>query len=285
MKAIFERLLSLIFERLSSFNLIIIIVASVLIIFWWWFSGTKKEERRKLIKRFIPIVAIIFIAGSIIIIRELFFISPVEISEEKTEMLPKRETVSKRFDSKKLDAEEKKAEPKNLSKGTAEKPQKEIREERKEIGPEEEQKEKIVNFKDKINYLKAFNKKVKVELTSIKTLEDGEIECKILLTNLAEEAQAILALSEPKKKTYISDKSGNRYSYVSSRGLTEAVWRPNFLRLQPKVPTSAVITFSKLKGNIDNINLVISFLWDSGSATGYGSQQLDVIFYDIKVKS
>lgn len=285
MKAIFERLLSLILERLSDFNLIIIIVASVLIIFWWWFSGTRKEERRKLIKRFILIVAIIFIAGSIIIIRELFFISPVEISKEKTEMLPKHETVSKRFDSKKSDAGEKKTEPKNLSKGTAEKPQKEIREERKEIGPKEEQKEKIVNFKDKINYLKAFDKKVKVELTSIKTLEDGEIECKILLTNLTEEGQAILALSEPKKKTYISDKSGNRYSYVSSRGLTESAWRPDYLRLQPRIPTSAVITFSKLKGNIDNINLVISFFWDSGSASGYGSQQLDVIFYDLKVKS
>jgi hypothetical protein len=285
MKVIFERLFSSIFERLSGFNLIIVIVTAVLIIFWWWFSGTKKEERRKLIKRFIPIVAIIFIAGSIIIIRELFFISSVEISEEKTEMLPKRETASKRFDSKKLDAEEKKAEPENLSKGTSEKPQKEIREERKEIGPKEEQKEKIVNFKDKINYLKAFDKKVKVELTSIKTLEDGEIECKILLTNLAEEGLAILALSKPKKKTYISDTSGNRYYYVSSKGITEAAWRPNFLRLQPRIPTSVVITFSKLIGNIDNINLVISFYWDNGSAIGYGSQELSVIFYDLKVKS
>lgn len=155
----------------------------------------------------------------------------------------------------------------------------------------ENQKGRIINIKNKVSYFKRTSygqevgKWLKVELISVKILNDGRIECDFLYTALEDKLD--LYLINPDENSYISDRFGNRYSYISSTNIGSVpsviyMDKKVALKLQKRVPVKATITFAEVNENIDEINIINVYKVHHHY---YAFPEFNSIFSNIKLKN
>ena len=126
----------------------------------------------------------------------------------------------------------------------------------------EEEKEKVLHFKNKIFYLKYGQARLcQVELTFIKIFLDKTIECNLLYTNVSNREISVHVASTPgaqtsDQNTYISDNFGNSYFLLSSKGINNR----RMINLPPGITKKVSFTFARLREGVNTINLVSSHL-------------------------
>lgn len=149
----------------------------------------------------------------------------------------------------------------------------------------EEEKEKIIHFKNKIFYGNdKYERLCRVTLTSVKIFPERKTEFNLLYKNISDDEIkiSVASISSRGAETYISDKLGNRYSLLSLSGALE---KARMLTLPPGISTRVLFIFPPLKEKVDVINFVSTHgFFKKLAVKGFSGEMRNVIFRNIKLR-